>query len=153
MSVMNESTIIALSKIAVAPERLRSLRPDKVDEIAESMKTLGQLQDILLRQGPGHGYYLVAGHHRLEAAKKLKWDAIRSTILEGINVDHAELIQIDENLVRAELTPAEQALHMRKRKEIYERLHPETKHGAVGRGRNKSRHSGDSNERFTKETA
>jgi hypothetical protein len=40
------------------------------------------------------------------------------------------------------------------RKELYERVHPETKHGAVGRGRKKSRQVGDSIQvRFTKDAA
>ena len=41
-----------------------------------------------------------------------------------------------------------------RRKEIYEELHPETVHGAVGNGREKSRQIGDSTstDRFTKAT-
>jgi hypothetical protein len=52
----------------------------------------------------------------------------------------AELIEIDENLVRAELTPVEQTMHITKRKELYEKLHPETKQGnapGAGKGRGK----------------
>lgn len=55
---------------------------------------------------------------------------------------------------RTFLSPAERALHVAKRKELYEKAHPETKHGAVGRGRKKSRQNGDSiAERFTADTA
>jgi ParB family chromosome partitioning protein len=129
--------MIALSGITAPLERLRALRQDNIDAIAESMKTVGQLQDILLCERLGHGYWVVAGHHRLEAARKLKWDTVRCTILEDIDADEAELIEIDENLIRAELSPAEQALHITRRKELYEKLHPETKQGAIGRGRGK----------------
>jgi hypothetical protein len=41
----------------------------------------------------------------------------------------AELVQIDENLVRANLSDAERILRVARRKELYEKLHPETKHG------------------------
>jgi hypothetical protein len=44
-----------------------------------------------------------------------------------------ELAEIDENLIRFDLTPAERAMHTRARKKVYERLHPETKHGAACR--------------------
>lgn len=44
----------------------------------------------------------------------------------------AELIMIDENLCRAELSPAQSAYQTSRRKEIYEALHPEAKNGAIG---------------------
>jgi hypothetical protein len=47
------------------------------------------------------------------------------------NDDRAKLIEIDENLARGELSAAERANHIGTRKEIYERLHPETRHGAA----------------------
>jgi hypothetical protein len=40
-----------------------------------------------------------------------------------------------------------------RRKSIYELLHPETRHGAVGRGGKKSRQIDDSSARFTTATA
>ncbi len=42
---------------------------------------------------------------------------------------HAELAEIDENLIRCQLTPAQEASAIFRRKAIYEALHPETKHG------------------------
>ncbi|WP_144706019.1 hypothetical protein [Aminobacter sp. J44] len=45
---------------------------------------------------------------------------------------HAELAMIDENLCRAELSPADRAKQTARRKAIYLQLHPETAHGAAG---------------------
>ena len=117
-------------------DRLRVLRPEVVDEIAESFGTLGQLQPIVLRQvKPSKicvaNYVLVAGAHRLEAARGLGWKTIAAVSVDGVD---AELAEIDENLIRADLSPAERKAHIGRRKEIYEAAHPETKHGAVGRG-------------------
>jgi ParB family chromosome partitioning protein len=107
------------------------------------------LQPIVLRPRQGAGYWLIAGRHRICAAEKLKWTEIRATILEDIDADQAELAEIDENLIRAELSSAEQALHHARRKKLYEALHPQTKHGG---DRSSSRQNGDL-KRFTRDTA
>jgi hypothetical protein len=119
---------IGLSGIAVLPTRLRSLRPEVVDALAKSMKKQGLLQPIVLRKA-ATGFYLVAGHHRYHAAKKLKWEAIRAQIFPDWEADEALLAEIDENLIRADLSPTERAAHQAARKKVYQRAHPETKKG------------------------
>ena len=71
---------------------------------------------------------MIAGLHRLEAAKLLGWTEIECTVssLEGLQ---AELAEIDENFVRNDLSPVEYGDLLLRRKEIYEALHPETKNG------------------------
>jgi ParB/RepB/Spo0J family partition protein len=153
MTVASSNEVV-LGRIAVVPERMRRLRPDVVNQLAESMSVCGLIEPIVVRLTSNNGYCLVAGRHRLEAAKQLKWPSIPAVVLNGANTDEALLVEIDENLIRADLTPAERALYIGRRKELYEKLHPETKHGARGRGRSKkSRQVGNSNNRFTKETA
>ncbi len=68
---------------------------------------------------------------------------------------HAELAMIDENLQRAELTPAERASYTARRKAIYETLHPETVLGAaLKRGvESPYRQVGETADRFTASTA
>ena len=113
---------------------------------------MGQLQPILVRPKPdddGGGYLLVAGHHRYQAAKQLGHQTIRAEIRDGLDADAALLAEIDENLVRADLSPAERKLHLLVQKEVYEKLHPETKQGATGR---KGRQNGNLL-RFTKVAA
>jgi len=131
---------------------MRGLRRGVVNALAESMKAQGILQPIILRPSEATGFILIAGHHRLEAARALGWHSILARVIEGLEADSALLAEIDENLVRADLSPAERALHIGRRKQIYERAHPETVHGAVGRG-GKSRKLCDTKERFTKDTA
>jgi ParB family chromosome partitioning protein len=85
------------------------------------------------------GLRLVAGLHRLEACKKLGWEKI-PVVLVSLDELMAELAEIDENLIRNELTELEQSLQLVRRKEIYEALHQHTKHGGaprVGRGKGK----------------
>jgi hypothetical protein len=123
--------MIGLRGISVQPDRMRSLRTELVDELAESIKERGQLQPIIVRPRK-LGYFLVAGRHRLEAVKKLEHEAIECRVLEGLDADQALLAEIDENLIRADLSPAETATHHAERKRIYEKMHPETKRGSGG---------------------
>jgi ParB-like chromosome segregation protein Spo0J len=102
------------------------------------------------------GYDAIAGIHRLEAAKQLDWTMISCIVLHDIDADQAELIEIDENLIRAELSPAERSMHIGKRKKLYEKLHPETratKVGGPGRAKTRRQIGDDIAERFTKDTA
>jgi ParB-like chromosome segregation protein Spo0J len=103
---------IGLSGIAILPDRMRSLQQETVADLAASMKAVGQLQPIVLRPQEGIGFYLVAGRHRYEAAKRLKWPSIRAVILEGADDNRVLLSEIAENLHRAELTAAERAEHI-----------------------------------------
>src|SRR5262245_59586295 len=89
---------VGLDDIVVLPTRLRALRPDVVADLALSMRVWGQLQPIVLRQQRGTGYYLVAGRHPLEAAKKLQWSSMQAVVFDDMEGDAAELAEIDENL-------------------------------------------------------
>ncbi len=42
--------------------------------------------------------------------------SIDATVLEGLDLDLAQLAEIDENLARADLSPAERAMHTDKRR-------------------------------------
>jgi N6-adenosine-specific RNA methylase IME4 len=153
---MTVTPLVALSDITVPPDRMRQLRPKVVDELAESISERGLLHSITLRPRPRKGYLLVAGRHRLEAVRKLGQDTIRAEVCEGLDADAALLAQIDENLIRADLSPAERAMHIGRRKELYEKLHPETKPtkaGGPGRAKTRRQNGNDTAERFTKDAA
>ncbi len=50
----------------------------------------------------------------------------------------SQLAEIDENLIRNELSTLERSEQYERRKRLYEVKHPETKHGARGRGSTKN---------------
>jgi ParB-like chromosome segregation protein Spo0J len=98
---------------------------------------------------------LVAGRYRLEACKLLGMQTIPVRILE-VDELKAEIIQIDENLCRSELTELETADCLKRRKEIFEQLYPASKHGGdrKSKGEKSNRQDGELNpDRFTKGAA
>jgi hypothetical protein len=70
-----KTQMVSLGEIAVPTRRMRAMRPGVVDQLAESIDEQGLLHPILLRPRTrtGIGYILVAGLHRLEAVKKLRF--------------------------------------------------------------------------------
>lgn len=59
-----------------------------------------------LSSAVGLSLRLIAGYHRLEACKRLGMDKIQANVRKVDEV-HAELAEIDENLIRNELTALE----------------------------------------------
>ena len=108
--------------------RLRQVNLSKVDVLAESMGRIGQQSPITVwvDEGDDDGtgvfndqFHLVAGLHRIEAAKQLGWETIDYIETDLDEIDR-ELWQLDENFSRAELTKAEVAQHFQRRKELSE---------------------------------
>lgn len=131
---------IAISEIKVNTGR-REASLNGIDELTRSISEVGLLNPITV--DPDH--ILIAGLHRLEAAKRLGWTEIECTVcgLEGLQ---AELAEIDENVVRTALSTIEYGELLERRKEIYESLHPETKVGvsqAAGMNRAIGKHVSD----------
>ena len=116
---------IKISDIRVNPGR-REAAAEPVAELAKSIAAVGLLNPITLTGN----YTLVAGLHRLEAAKQLGWTEIECTVI-GMSGLQAELAEIDENIVRTRLTRQELGEQFLRRKELYEMLYPETKAGAA----------------------
>jgi len=106
---------LEIEKVQVG-NRKRKLNKSKIQSLAESFNSIGQLQPITVARNNG-SYKLIAGLHRIEAAKLLGWDAIQATIFEGGEVE-TELAEIDENLMRNDLTVLEQGEHLARRQEL-----------------------------------
>ncbi len=111
-------------------ERLRSVDEAAVDHIAESMQARGQIYPIQIATIEPGRFRLLTGAHRIAAAQTLGWTHIEAFLVDDLEEEEVSLLEIDENLCRAELAPLDRCRFLARRKAIYERLHPETKHGA-----------------------
>lgn len=97
---------VTCSLIRVSKDRARKDLGD-LSELAESMRTLGLLQPILVRPD-GPGWEVVAGHRRLAAAQSLGWDQIFCVSATDLG-DAVALLRAerDENTCRKDFTPSE----------------------------------------------
>jgi len=90
----------------VQPRRI--FEPDRLQELANSIKALGIIQPIVVRPA-GSRYQLVAGERRWRAAKLAGLEIIPAVVKE-IEDDRLLEITLVENIQREDLNPIETAL-------------------------------------------
>jgi len=121
----------ALSSITISISDIRinhyTATNPHTDDLRHSIQSIGLLNPITVSPDKT----LLAGLRRLKACEALGWTDIPARVLDCDDLT-AELVAIDENLVRNELTVIEHGTQLLRRKEIYEQLHPETKKGIAG---------------------
>lgn len=118
----------------VASGQPRPLITEVVDKLAASIQEVGLIQPITVKpttvvHGVAEtGWQIVAGHHRVAACRALGMQCIDAIVIDDAGHLQTELIEIDENLCRAELSTSQRSLYTKRRKQIWEALHPvETK--------------------------
>lgn len=155
---MTALTTIAIEEIEVG-QRLRDLSEAQVEALMSSIADVGLLNPIavyacpVIRGGIAvDGYGLVAGAHRLEAFKRLGHFEITAHVVVLSDLER-QIAECDENLCGTKLTPSEKAMFTKRRKDAYEALHPETKHGANQHTRSPQVEDSTPADRFTLDTA
>jgi ParB family transcriptional regulator, chromosome partitioning protein len=134
---VKEPVLLTIDRVPVADVIVRDrLRPVSEAAVASLIASIG---DVMVMKAPidigkmkDGKLILIAGGHRLEAAKRLGWDTIRANVWERPTADWMRLMEVDDNLAGAEMTALDTAIFLATRKEVYERMHPETKRGVSG---------------------
>jgi len=105
--------------------------PETVNAMAKSLSDVGLINPITVVRAKVYdssiivdGYRVVTGNHRVAAARALGWEEIEAFVIADDDRLENELREIDENLCRAELTPAQRAYAIKRRKEIWEIRNP-----------------------------
>jgi len=110
----NNDMLISINKIKSDEEQPRKLfDSEKIAELAESIKTHGIIQPLILRKYMEDQYIIVAGERRWRAAKMAGLKEIPAVIMELSDRDILE-ISLIENIQRQDLNPIEEALAYRK---------------------------------------
>lgn len=112
--------LIPISEIIV-DDRKRELSDARARVLADSIKILGLLQPVVLTKDK----HLIAGRHRVGACEILGYTEIPVIVRDYTALDR-ELAEIDENLVRFDLTDMERSIQTTRRKEIYGLKFPQT---------------------------
>jgi ParB family transcriptional regulator, chromosome partitioning protein len=140
-------------------QRLRTTSEAQVETLIASIGDVGLLNPItvypckVFRSGSYiEGFGVVAGAHRLEACKRLGLAEIEANVVSLSDLER-QIAECDENLCATTLSKSERALFTKRRKDAYEALHPETKHGGDRKSDQVANLATRSDDRFTADTA
>ena len=111
----------------------RSFNEDAIKELAESIKSRGLLQPILVRPLGRDDYQIVGGERRWRAAQLARLHEVPVVIRELTDVETAEIALI-ENVQRVDLNAAEEAMAYQRLAEHHKRTQEEIAR-AVGKSR------------------
>ncbi|WP_054007856.1 ParB N-terminal domain-containing protein [Cypionkella psychrotolerans] len=131
---MKSPTLMKRDTVAInlidVEDRLRPVSEAGINSLIASITELGVMKDpIHLRQLKTGRLVLIAGGHRLEAARRLEWTEIAAQIWTDVTDDWARLMEVDDNLAGAEMNALDTAVFLAERKKVYEKLHPESAAG------------------------
>lgn len=111
----------------------RDMRTDELDELAESIRSQGIVQPLVVRALSKGRYEIVAGERRWRAAQLAGLSEVPVIVRELSDAD-AAAIAIIENIQRADLNPMEEARGLWRLKEEHEMTHQDVA-DSVGRSR------------------
>lgn len=113
----------------------RTVEAATVAMLRDSLAAVGLMSPITVARRVREGgenkiefYKIIAGRHRTQAARELGWREIDAVVVD-LDVQHAELCEIDENLIRAELTDSQRARAHARRAELMAEMGLVREHG------------------------
>jgi ParB family chromosome partitioning protein len=110
--VSNHEEIKKIPIAQIVPNRFQPRTifiEDKIDELAQTIRTHGMIQPIVVRECGDGKFEIIAGERRWRAVQKLGWSEIPA-IVKNLNDTETASVALIENLQREELTPIEEAI-------------------------------------------
>ncbi|MFW5985887.1 MAG: ParB/RepB/Spo0J family partition protein [Halanaerobiales bacterium] len=110
-------TKIAVNKIKVGTDQPRQeFDPERLEQLASSIREVGQLQPVIVKEESEDEYLLIAGERRLRAIRNnASREKIAAVIIErDLSEIDINQIQLVENLQREDLNPLERAQSLAK---------------------------------------
>jgi len=106
---------VQISAISVEPSANPRRRLKGIDELAESIRTHGLLQPLVVRRAERGAYTLIAGHRRLAALKQIAAESADNAwlqvpvVIRAEDPDQAYILTLVENLQRDDLSAIEES--------------------------------------------
>lgn len=91
---------------------------EKIAELAQTIRTHGIIQPIVVRECEDGTFEIIAGERRWRAVQTLGWTEIPA-IIKNLNDKETASVALIENLQREELTPIEEAMAYAKLLELH----------------------------------
>lgn len=112
---------VAIASVRANPNNpRREFDPTELDDLANSLRSHGLVQPIVVRSAPdGNGYEIIAGERRWRAAQLAEIDQVPVIVREVSDTEALE-IAIVENVQRADLNPIDEAHGYRQLIERYD---------------------------------
>ena len=118
---MSQRTKLPIDQIQMVDRQRADYRG--IEELATSLKEVGLIQPIVINQD----LRLIAGGRRLTAAKSLGWTHIDVVFRETLSEDELQVLELEENTKRVDLTWQERVLAIAKIHSIKQRTAVQTR--------------------------
>lgn len=141
---------IAICLIDVPGDRLRQVKPWRVETLAREIDGGQPQHPINVAAEEGGRYTLISGATRLAAVELGGSDAIDARVIPAASLtpERRRLLEITENINREELTKLERAENLAELKRVHEALYPAVRNGGDRRSAKARAARADQNEIF-----
>lgn len=114
---------LPLSVLDVVEEQPFPVNEEKIEQITESIESVGVLEPLIVRKKENGRYDILSGRHRFKACQKLNMKEIPCFIKSDLNDDMARFILIATNTDRNnEYPPSVYAKAYKEQIELYKKL-------------------------------
>src|SRR5262249_40777322 len=135
VSSASDERRIPLELIDPNPYQVRvELDGQKLQELVDNIRREGSLLQPILIRKVGDRYQSICGHRRTAAFRRLleqaqtdeeraRWKTIPAREIQNVTDDQILLLALDENVIRSDLTPVEEAMALSRLRDVRSDLH------------------------------
>jgi ParB family chromosome partitioning protein len=128
MRPISKVQTVKIADIQVSENRIRQIDASFVEALSISIEDIGQTTAITVQQTEDGTLHLVSGLHRIHALLLLGRTTVEAIVMK-ISNRAARLLEIEENMMRRELSILSRAICLEERKALYEEEYKETRWG------------------------